>query len=134
MALVHNDNLDLFSETPVDSSIQSLEYIQFRPVNPITRQTVIEFNIPGNGLPYVDLSKTKLYIKVAIQKKDGTRVTESDNVAFVNLPMASLFRQCSISLNQVEISSNSSNNYGYRGLIDTLLNYGEDDKESWLQS
>ena len=132
MAIVHSDNLDIFNKIPVDTSVENIEYIQFRPVNPITRQTVIEFNIPGNGLPYIDLSKTTLYVKVAILKKDGSRVNENDDVAFVNLPLASLFSQCAISLNQVEISANSSNSYGYRGLMQTVLYYSEDAKESWL--
>ena len=44
-------------------------------------------------------------MKVRILKKDGTSITDQDSVGFVNLPHASLFKQCEIQMQHVNVET-----------------------------
>ena len=94
---------------------------------------MIEFNVPGNGLTYINLKNTRLYIKVGIKRFDGTPVTAADKVWFVNIPLSSIFRQCDVSLNQKIISPEISCLYPYKAYFDIITGYGEDAKETQMQ-
>ena len=134
MAQGHQEGLALFRPRPTDTSIEKIEYVEFRPVSVINRNNVIEFNIDGNGSCYIDLHSTKLHVKARILHKDGTPVSENDKVAFANFTLSSLFKQCNVSFQQKLISSCLSTHYAYHGALNTLLNFSEDAKESHLQS
>lgn len=128
----HQSNLALFAPVKVDTGIEKIEWVDYRPISPISRGSVIDFFVPGNGQNYIDLGKTKLYIKVRIVKKDGSPITVDDKVSFINLPHAALFKQCEIQLQHVNIET--SNSYGYIGVLNAYLNYSEDELESKRQS
>ena len=130
----HQSNIALFQQPYVDTAIENVEWIDYRPVSQLTRGAAIDFNVPGNGLNYIDLKSTKLYIKVRILRPDGTKVMASDKVGFINTPLSSLFRQADVCLNQQVISPGIGTNYGYKGHCDLLLRNSEDAKESQLQS
>ena len=134
MAQGHQESLALFHPKPIDTSIEKIEYVEYRPISAINRNNVIEFNIAGNGSNYIDLRSTKLYVKARILHKDGSPISNEDEVAFVNLTLCSLFRQCNISLQQKLISSCLSTHYAYHGALNTILYFSEDAKESQLQS
>ena len=61
-------------------------------------------------------------------------MTKEDKVGFVNAPLHSLWRQVDITLDDKVISSNVATSYNYKAMLDTLLNYGEDVKESHMTS
>ncbi len=130
----HQECLALFRPKPIDTSIEKVEYVEYRPVSAINRNNVIEFNVDGNGSNYINLRSTKLYVKARILHKNGTPVSLEDKVAFVNLTLCSLFKQCNISLQHKLISSCLSTHYAYHGFLSTLLCFSEDAKESQLQS
>lgn len=130
----HQANLALFQQPYVDTAIESIEWVDYRPVSQITRGATIEFSVPGHGLNYIDLKSTKLYIKVRILRPDGSPVQPSDTVGLINTPLSSIFRQVDVSLNQQVISPGIGTNYGYKGYFDLLLRNAEDAKQSQLQS
>ena len=74
-----------------------------------------------------------LHIKCRILK-DGDTVTATDKVAFANMPLQTLIRQLDVSLQQKNITTGVGLNYSYKALMDTLLWYQEDPKETHLQS
>jgi hypothetical protein len=74
-----------------------------------------------------------LHIKCRILN-GGDPVTAKDKVAFVNMPLQSIIRQLDVSLQQQNITTGVGLNYSYKAIIDTLLWYQEDPKESHLQS
>ena len=127
-------NLDLFKSPPIDTGIYSRQWVSFRPVTQISKGSPIQFTIPGSSPAYKDLSKIRLHIKCRILKSNGLPVSKEDDVSFTNLTLASLFRQCDVALQQTNVSSNIGMNYSYKAMIDTLLKYDEDPKESQLQS
>ena len=130
----HQSNLALFQKPYVDTAIRNVEWIDYRPVSQIGRGSVIEFSVPGTGLNYIDLKRTKLYMKVRITRFDGAPVTNADLVGFVNAPLMSLIKQCDVSLNQTIISPDVSNLYSYRAMLQMLTQISEDAKESQCQS
>lgn len=87
----------------------------------------------ASGNDYIDLPLTRLRLKVQILNENGTQLGENAKVGPANLFLHTLFSNIQIELNQKQISSNGAN-YSYRAMIETLLNYGNDAKESHLTS
>ena len=54
------EQLSIFSLPPSDTSLQSREWIEYRPSNQITGSTVIDFNIPAQSSGYIDLKSRVL--------------------------------------------------------------------------
>jgi hypothetical protein len=76
---------------------------------------------------YLDLSQTYLYVQCTIRGADGT-----DSVcAPSNLFFHSLFNIVDVSLNGKQITA-AVTAYPYRAIIETLMNYGSDAKQSHL--
>ena len=65
----HGVNLALFDPVKIDTGVQKVEWIEYRPISQVTSGSVIEFQIPGTGQNYIDLQKTELYITARIVKK-----------------------------------------------------------------
>ena len=72
---------------------------------------VIEFNIPGTSLDYINLAKTQLNISYKLTYADGTPVqdirdlngeptVDSDQIALVNLSLHSILHQIDLYLNK----------------------------------
>lgn len=127
----HTSSVSLFQPPCFESAILEEGYIQYRPTATISKGSVIEFSIPGTGTEYINLKKSRLHVKAKIVKADGSTVVDTDKVTFVN-HMSSFFRQTDVMLNQKLISPDVSVNYAYKTLIDVLLNFGHDAKESQL--
>ncbi|XP_071959891.1 uncharacterized protein F54H12.2-like [Antedon mediterranea] len=79
----------------------------------------------------MDLSQTMLNVKLKITKQDGTDLQPADPVGPANLLLQSLFSEVDVSLNERLITP-STNTYSYRALIETLLTYGSDAKNTHL--
>ena len=79
------------------------------------------------------MSSTILQVQVKIIKDDGSNLEDTDQIGPVNLFLQSMFSQVDVSLNG-RLVSHSSSTYGYRALLETLLNYGKDATESQLTS
>ena len=138
MSLLHNSScecakseLDLFSVPPTQTSIEKGQWEEFHPISTISDGGPIEFFVPGSGEEYLDLNQSQLYLKAKITKADGSNLTEADHVGPVNLFLQSLFSQIDVSLNERLISP-STPTYPYRALLETLLSYGSDAKNSQL--
>lgn len=140
MAFVHDQScecskseLDLFSVPPTQTSIESGSWVEYHPLTTVTDGTPIEFEITGNGQDYVDFGNSYLHVRAKITKDDGTDIDDGAVVGPVNNFLHSLFSQVDISLNGTQITS-STNTYPYRAMIETLLSYGRDAKETQLTS
>ena len=130
----HSPALAIFQSPVVDTGVESVEWVGFRPVSQLSGGGPIEFNIPGHSTSYIDLKRTRLHIKVRILKADGTPVGPDNNVALVNLPLQTMWSQVDVKLQNQVISPNIGNNYSYKSLLDVLLFNEEDPKLTQLQS
>jgi|SaaInl33SG_5_DNA_1037386.scaffolds.fasta_scaffold00699_3 hypothetical protein len=121
--------LDLESSPPVNVSMEKGEFVTYRPLSSLDSGGPLEFII--NGIPdtYLDLGRSKLYLKVKIIQADGTVLDETDHVAPVNLLLHSLFSQVDVKLKDTIVSSSLST-YAYKAYLETLLAYGSDSKRT----
>lgn len=138
MSFLHNHScecakseLDLFALPSTQTSIESGQWIHYKPISSLSDDGPIEFQVPGTGDDYIDLSHTMLYIKAKITSPDSNAIKEQTHIAPVNNWLHTLFNQLDVYLNQ-KLVSPPNNTYAYRAYIETLLNYGPAAKESHL--
>jgi len=100
---------DLFSESPYDMYLSSSAASEYHPISTLTdRAAPIEFFIQGNDTQYLDLNETKLYIKSRILTSAGANIADNVVVAPVNNFLHSMFRQCTVHLNEVMITPSAN--------------------------
>ena len=117
----HFDKLSLFEPPPIDTAIQTREWIEFRPINQFSDYGGLEFNVPPLSTGYMDLKKSKLKLKLRILNHVNSPITEDeDAVALTNLPLHTIFAQVDACLQQTPVSQLGTN-YPYKAYIDTLL-------------
>lgn len=129
----HLQNLALFATPPTESGIKKIEFVEFRPIGSVTTHAPIEFAVPDTGIEYVDLKRSRLYMKVKIVKLDGSAITEDDGVALVNIPLHAFWRQVDVQLQENVLTNGVSTNYAYKSYIDIITSFDEDCKETFLQ-
>ena len=129
--LATKPELDLFSNIPTQASVEEGIHIEHQPTSSIDDSSPIQFLVSGDSNYYIDLSSSYLCLEVKITKADNSNIDADAKVGPVNLIGQTLFKQVDISLNDVLISD-ASNLYHYRALIETLLSYGKEAKESQL--
>lgn len=142
MSFVHKNSpectkseLDLFSVPPTQTSIVRGEWVEYQPIANIKEGNDIQFIVSGMADCLLDLSRSFLSLKVRVVTDAGENVKLGEGgdipIAPTNLFMHSLFSQVDVALNNRTITP-SNNTYNYVALIETLLNYGEDVKQSRL--
>ncbi len=125
--------LDIFTVPPTQTSVEKGALIPYQPIASITDGGPIEFYVPGAGDEYIDLAQTRLYIRAKITNPDGSNLAAAAPVGPVNLFLHSLFSQVDVSLNERLITA-STPTYPYRAVIESLLSYGRDAKQSQLSA
>jgi len=64
MAAIHTESAAVFGSKNVNVSEEKIIFVDYKPVNPITPHTVVEFVIPGHGGKYISLKDTRLHCEV----------------------------------------------------------------------
>lgn len=138
MSFLHNHScecakseLDLFALPTTQTSIENGQWIHYKPISSLSDDGPIEFQVPGSGDDYIDLSHTLIQIRAKITNQDLSPLADATSIAPVNNWLHSLFSQLDVYLNQ-KLVSPPNNTYGYRAYIETLLNYAEAAKKSHL--
>ena len=129
---VGRSETDVFSEPEMDISLQSRGMFEYHPISSIgDHGGPISFQIKGNDAHYVDLSESLLYMRCKITDSTGADIPQRADVkvAPVNNFLHSLFQQCSVFLNETQITPTTSM-YAYRAYIETVLAFGGDYKDS----
>jgi hypothetical protein len=127
-------SLALFERPSVNTGVIGYKWVQYRPISQISDSGLLQFTIPGTSNQYVSLKDSYLQIKGYIVNGSGNRITDSDNVAFENLALQTLWRQVDLSLQQQIITSKVSTNYAYKAYLDVLLNSSTSAMENQLSS
>ena len=116
----HEQELSIFEPAPTDTSLQTREWIQYRPVNQISDNSAVDFNIPPQSSAYIDLKRSVLNVKLRITKADNTPIDVAQVCGLVNLPLHSIFNQIEVAFQQTSLG-HAGTNYPYKAYIDTLL-------------
>ena len=124
-----SSEFDIFAQKPTQSAILDSYEVPHKPIATLD-QNDFEFLVPGDNETYIDLN-FKLYVKGFLVGPDGKAFDASDHTAGTNNFLHSLFSQCSIALNGVNITP-ASELYPYRAYIESLLNYCPDAANSHL--
>ncbi|CAH1240717.1 Hypp6073 [Branchiostoma lanceolatum] len=125
--------LDLFEVPPTQTAIQSGRWVEYHPVASLAETSPIEFDIPGAGEEFTDLSQTRLYVRAKIVRANGADLPNDAKVGPVNLWLHSLFSQVDATLGG-KLVTDASNVYPYRAYLETLLNFGSEAKQTQLTS
>ena len=140
MAFVHEQSrkclkseLDLCSVPPTQTNVGNGNWIEYHILTSMGDDSPVEFEINGNGEDYIDLANTMLYVRAKTSRMNNTNIADDAAVGPVNLFLHSMFSQVDISLNGTQVTI-STNTYPYRAMIETLLSYGADAKQSHLTS
>ena len=79
---IHTEEIALFSRPPVNVAEDGVSWHEICPsYMSIAEYSSIYFSILGNSTQYVKLSESELYVRIAIQKEDGTpyKVIDENN-------------------------------------------------------
>jgi len=57
--------LELFTVPPTQATIESSQWIHYKPISSLTDNSSIEFVVPGQGEEYIDLPHTMLSIQIS---------------------------------------------------------------------
>ena len=126
--------LMLFSLPPTQTAIEKIYFQEVRPISQITGNAPVEFVISGqDGMQYVDLKRSKLFVKVKITHADGSPLLDMEHVSVSNMILSSMFSEVNVTLQGKSITSTTSH-YPYKCMIETLLSDGSESKESQLTS
>ena len=96
MSFLNEDNkevnqpieLSIFAYAPNQVAIDKINYTKERPIsNLLNDSTPIEIVVSGAGSDYIDLRKSRLYVKLQILKVDGSALAPKEKTAIVNLPL-----------------------------------------------
>ena len=122
----------IFTRPPRDLGREKSSIVEFAPIAPLRHDAPMEFNIMSNNNRYIDLKEMKLYLRVKVTKADGGTLSEGARVALVNYPIASLFQQVDLYLQQGLVSS-SGNCYAYKAMMDVMLENDVNDIDGVLK-
>ena len=123
-----------FRQTKTNQEISKVKWVDFRPTGSITHGSPIEFYISGTGDDYMDLKRTRLYLKIQVANTDGSHLGIYDRVGPINLMLHSMFSQVDVSLQNIQVGNGVGSNYPYKAYLDTLINQGNATKKSLLQA
>ncbi|XP_067939591.1 uncharacterized protein F54H12.2-like [Watersipora subatra] len=129
--LASNSELELFSNHPTQACIEEGMHVEHIPTSSVQDDSPIKFFVSGDSNYYMDLKSSYLHLEIKITKADGSNIDDDAEVAPINLIGQTLFQQIDVSLNDV-IITDSSNLYHYRAMIETLLSYSDESKQSQL--
>ena len=142
MSKIHRDsaecallNLELTSLPMTCTSIDDVIYNEIQSANSLGDSEIVpvEFHIAANQDYYTDLGNTELYLKTRVVHEDGTVCGIDDIVTPINNFGHSLFKEMSVTLNDILVTKTTTM-YPFKAYLQNTLNFGESAKESWLQS
>ena len=99
---------------------------------------MLDFEVLGDRNNFIDLQRTRLEKVLRVVQNNGnvlrTHATDAgirDQSYLVNIPLSSLFSECTLSLNGEKISTTNAN-FAHESFIETKFSHGIDAKKTWL--
>lgn len=129
-----NSALCFFDTSPQQTDIISSRIVDYFPsTNIVGNDIPIQFDVTANADDYIDCQSIDLELCVQIKKTDGTNIDSKDKVGLINLPIASLFSDVTLSLNNKQIEGGDSS-YPYGAYLYTLTQFQNQAKQTHLQA
>ena len=126
----------------VQTQVDSFEDIEYLPTSAIQDGVPVTFKI-WEDERFTDLSELVIKTVVEIQEENGTALTGKQftnaeaagtlgKVGVINNLGHSLWEQIVLTINDTKVME-SSNNYAYKAMLETLLSYDDADEKSVLR-
>jgi hypothetical protein len=100
-----SSEFDIFAHKPTQSAILGTDVVHHKAIATVDQKD-LQFLIPRISETYIDLD-IKLFVRGSLIGADGKYLDASDFTAGTNNFLHSLFSQCNISLNNVNITQTS---------------------------
>lgn len=126
--------VDLFKKMEKEISFLDGRQVVIRPEAGLNSDGPLIFTISSQGSQYIQLSSTRLHLKLKIVKTDGTDCEDDESVAYTNLPISSLFSSVSTEIDGNLITDLSATNYPYLNYLQHLLNYSNNSAMTHLRA
>ena len=127
-----NSSLCLFDQQAVQSDILSSQVVDYHP-RTAENAGPIEFVIPGSTEEYIDLSYAMLDVRFKILKADGKDIEDKDLVGPNNGPLATLFRDVSLSIAGQQVEGGQQD-YPYKAYFNTVTQFHPAAQASHMQA
>ena len=112
--------LELFKHPVVQSDILNGKFEKIYLITKSEDSGPIEFLIENATDRFLNLRQSYLNIKFKMVNSNGSSLVADIKTGLSNCPIASLFQQVDVPLNDKLISS-STNTYAYRAILEVLL-------------
>ena len=122
----------IFSMPERNLSTEKTSIYEVGPNTPLRLDAPIEFHLSSASQRYINLRDMKLYLRLMVEHTDGTPLEDKERVGLVNYPIAALFQQVDLFMQQGLVCS-SGNCYPYKSMIDVLLENDKDDINGFLR-
>ena len=126
---------NFFQSLPTDQRFNCVSFRKFAPITAVTKNaSTISFEFPRLDDPHVYLlNQTMIRVQCIIEKAaDGVPETDC-RVSPINLILHTMWEKVSMSINDKEITKQSSF-YGYKCYMINKLSFGTDAKNSFLMT
>ena len=127
-ALAMKPELDLFTNRPLQISIESSVWNDLKPISNVRENNPISFVISGNEDDFLD-PVMHVAVRVRVISNTGTDLPLDSSVALVNLFGHALFERVDMKLQDKLIAIED---YPYRAYLERLLSYGAAAKNTQL--
>jgi len=131
--LSYTSALDIFSLPDTNFSVTDSRFIQITPTHPIKDQNLINITLPASLYAYYDLYNSFCLITCKVLTSNGGVLAATDDVAVSNFFFRTMFKNCTVSVQEKQISD-SNNLYAYRSVLPEDLSQGQGVKTSTLTS
>ena len=99
-----------------------------------TNEGPFQFLIESQGMDYIHLSQTRLFLQIKVTKANGTNLDANTNVAPINLIGNSLFKSIDIEIGGVPVTELGNMHANLKAYIETILSYSHPALESHLKA
>ena len=114
--------LSLFDLPSTQTSATEFYDEEIRPVSQVTLDGPFVFRINGqNSMDYLDLKSSQLYVKLKVDKKDGSALCRKSRT------LEFIFAKFNLDGRRIQNKARITCNYNpYRAYIQTVLKYGQE--------
>lgn len=130
----YSSNLSLFSAPAVNTAIEGVYTKHYNSLGTINKGSVIEFDIQNTSSDYISLKDIYTVTKLSIVDNKDKPITATADVALINMPAATIFRQIDFNIQHQNLNASIGSHYPYKALLDVLLNNDSQSQETWLRA